>query len=80
MLPRLARSRAGQAFGFKMGVFTCDAAGIDQRERPRVIQPADAIVAVAGHARLVVHQRIASARQRSEQRRLADIGTACEGD
>ena len=72
---RLACGGPGQPF-----LFACDAAGVDHHERTAFVQAADAVVAVAGHARLVVHQRIASARQRVEQRRLADIGAAHEGD
>ncbi len=72
---RLARGGAGQAF-----VLAGDAACIDQHERAAFDQPADAVVAVAGHPRLVMHQRVAGTRQRVEQGGLADIGAPDEGD
>jgi hypothetical protein len=73
--PGLARGGAGEAF-----IHAGDAAGIDHGEVTLAFRPAHAVVAVAGHARLVVHQRVTSTRQRIEQRRLADIGAAHQGD
>src|SRR3546814_3877760 len=49
----------GQVAAFQVGVLAGDAAGVDQYERPLLDQPADAVVAVAGDAGLVVHERIA---------------------
>ena len=73
------RGRAGQAAGLQMDVFAGDAAGIDQRERTRA-EAADAVVAVAGYPGFVVDERVPGAGHRVEQRRLADIGAAHEGD
>src|SRR5690606_1536831 len=72
---RLPRGGAGQAL-----VLAGDAAGIDQHERTPLDQPADAVVAVAGDAGLVVDQRVAGAGQRVEQRGLADVGAPDQGD
>ncbi len=58
---RLARGGAGQAF-----LVTGDAAGVDHDEGRLPFQPAHAIVAVPGHAGLVMDQRVATARQRVE--------------
>src|SRR3546814_5020478 len=77
---RLARGCAGQVAAFQVGVLAGDAAGVDQYERPLLDQPADAVVAVAGDAGLVVHERIAGARQRIEQRRFTDVGTTDKGN
>ena len=52
---RLARGRAGQAL-----VLAGDAAGVDHGERTLAFGPADAVVAVAGDAGLVVHQGVAA--------------------
>jgi len=54
----LPGGRAGQAL-----IFARDTAGINQHKRVRLIQAADAVVAVAGDAGQVVHQRIAGAGQ-----------------
>ena len=43
-------------------------------------EPAHAVVVVAGHAGRVVHQRVAAAGQRVEQRRFSDVGTTDQGD
>src|SRR3546814_10286567 len=67
---RLARGCAGQVAAFQVGVLAGDAAGVDQYERPLLDQPADAVVAVAGDAGLVVHERIAGARQDRKSTRL----------
>ena len=72
---RLLRGGTGEAF-----LLPGDAAGIDQHERAFRIEPAHAVVAVARHAGRIMHERIAAAGQRVEQRRLADIGTTDEGD
>jgi hypothetical protein len=53
--------------------------GIDHREA-QVEQPRLALAPVAGHARLLGDQRQALADQAIEQRRLADVGTADDGD
>src|SRR3546814_18581642 len=76
---RLARGCAGQVAAFQVGVLAGDAAGVDQYERPRLDQPADAVVAVAGDAGLGVHESIAGARQRIDQRRFNDDGTTTKG-
>ena len=72
---RLAGRRTGEAF-----LAASDAAGIDQHERTRRIEPADAVIAIARDAGLVVHQRIARTRQRIEQRRFTDVGATDQGD
>ncbi len=71
----LARGGARQPF-----LDAGDAAGVHQQERALRIDPADAVVAVAGHARLIVHQRVAAAGEHVEQRRFADVGATCQGD
>ena len=53
--------------------------GIDHREG-KIAEPPVAFPAVAGYPRLVVHQREPRADQPVEQRRLADIGPADNGD
>ena len=71
----LARGRAGQAL-----VLAGDAAGVDDGERLLALGAAHAVMAIAGHARLVMDQGVATARQRIEERRFSDVGATNEGN
>ena len=56
-----------------------EAAGVDDEVRPAA-QAAVAVVAVARHARQVVHDRVAAAREAVEEGRLADVRPPDQGD
>ena len=66
---------AGQALGRRL----LEAGGVDHREG-EIAEPRLALAAVAGDARPVVDQREPLADQPVEQRRLADIRPADDGD
>ena len=53
---------------------------VDQSERFSFKQPADTVVAIAGHSGLIVNESVAAARQRVEQGGLADIRSADQRD
>src|SRR6185503_3991273 len=56
-----------------------EAAGVDRDESARAVA-AFAIVAIAGHAGHVVHDRVAAARQAVKEGRLADVRPPDQGD
>jgi hypothetical protein len=72
---RLARGGAGQP-----SVVLGQSAGIADGERMPFVEPADAVVAVAGDARLVMHQGVTRSREPVEQRRFADVRPSDQGD
>jgi hypothetical protein len=72
---RLARGGAGQPL-----FVTGKAAGVAQRERAVLIAAADAVMAVAGDAWLVMHQGVATARERVENGGFADIRPTHQSD
>ena len=72
---RLLADRAGD----RVEVALVHAAGVDEREAPPVPLGGD-LVAVARHARALVHDGRARARQAVDERGLADVGIADDGD
>ena len=73
--PRLVADRAGE----RILVLEVDAAGVDQREAAPVPLAVE-LLAVARHARALVHDRLAGAREAVDQRGLADVRIADDGD
>ena len=71
----LARHLDEDAFGGAR----LEAAGVDGDEGARA-EPAFAVVPVARHARHVVHDRVAAAREPVKERRLADVRPPDQGD
>ncbi len=71
----LARSGASQAF-----LFLGNTAGVHDEEMVVLVQTADAVVAVAGDAGLVMDQGVTRAGQSIEDGRLADIRPSNQGD
>jgi hypothetical protein len=72
---RLLRREPGHAF-----VFAAQAAGVHEYEGAAVDLAANAVVAVARDARLIVHQGVARARERVENRGFTDVRSADQGD
>jgi hypothetical protein len=77
LLGRRQRLRADLAR--QLRVFAQQAAGVDDPERP-LAEPAFAEQPVARDAGKIRHQRVATAREAVEQRRLADVRPAKECD
>ena len=72
---RLVLDRDGE----RVVVAEVDAAGVDQRERAAVPVGLE-LLAVARDARALVHDRLARLREPVDQRRLADVRVADDGD
>ena len=65
--------------GERVGVLEVDAAGVDQRERPAVPVGRE-LLAVARDPRTLVHDRLARLREAVDERGLADVRIADDGD
>ena len=72
---RLPRGRARQTL-----FFAGDTARVHHQERDLLIQAADTVIAIAGHAGRVVDQRKFLTDQPIEQRGFSDIRPAYDGD